>query len=187
MGKLIVSEFVSIDGVMEAPGGEEGYAHTGWVLRAFDQEWLDHKQAELMAFESHLLGRKTYESFAGAWPDRDGPMAEKINAMPKYVASSTLKKLDWNNSHLLIGDTAAAVSLLKAENVGDILVAGSHTLLQTLKANNLIDEYRMMVFPVVLGSGMKMFDETPERMELALIGTEVFKCGVVEMRWGRKG
>ena len=187
MGKLVVSEFVSIDGVMEAPGGEEGYAHTGWVLRAFDQEWLDYKLAELLAFESHLLGRKTYESFAEAWPQRDGPMAEKINAMPKYVASRTLKKVDWNNSHILQGDLAKAVTQLKETSKGDILVAGSHSLVQFLKQYDLVDEYHTTIFPVVLGSGMRMFDETPDRMELRLLGTDVMKCGVVVMRWGRMG
>jgi dihydrofolate reductase len=181
MGRITVSEFVSLDGVMEAPGGEPGYPHSGWVLKSFDQEWLEHKLAELMAHESHLLGRITFESFADAWPSRDGPMADKINAMPKYVASTTLKNPSWNNSHVLLGDTVKAVQNLKSSLKGDMLVAGSRTLVQTLKAHNLVDEYRLMIFPIVLGSGQRLFGQTPDTLELSFLSSKTFKNGVTEL------
>lgn len=187
MGKIVVSEFVSIDGVMEAPGGEPGYKHSGWVGRHFDQEWLDYKLAEVQSHEAHLLGRKTYESFAGAWPQRDGPFAEKINAMPKYVASTTLKTPAWNNSHVLQGDTTKAVTKLKGECHGDILVAGSRTLVAALKAADLIDEYRLMIFPVVLGSGMRMFDTAEDLKLLKLASCQPLRCGVVVLTYRAAG
>jgi dihydrofolate reductase len=183
MGKIVVTEFISIDGVMEAPGGEPGYKHSGWVLRQFNQEWLDYKLQEVLSHEAHLLGRITYESFAGAWPSRVGEFAVKVNAMPKYVASSTLKKPEWNNSHVLQGDTAKAVAKLKTEIKGDILVAGSRTLVRTLKEAVLVDEYRLMIFPIVLGSGMRLFDTAEEALSLKLAGTQAFDCGVVVLTY----
>jgi len=183
MGKLVVTEFVSLDGVMEAPGGEPGYKHSGWVLRQFNQEWLDYKLEEVLSHEAHLLGRKTYESFAGAWPQRVGEFAEKVNAMPKYVASTTLKNPDWNNSHVLQGDTARAVTKLKTDIKGDIMVAGSRTLVRTLKEADLVDEYRLMIFPIVLGSGMRLFDTAEEALSLKLASTQAFDCGVVVLTY----
>ena len=183
MGKIVVTEFVSIDGVMEAPGGEPGYEHTGWVARHFYQEWLDYKLREVLSHEAHLLGRTTYESFAGAWPKRDGEFAVKVNAMPKYVASTTLKNPEWSNSHVLQGDTAKAVAKLKTEIKGDILVAGSRTLVRTLKEADLVDEYRLMIFPIVLGSGMRLFDTAEEALTLKLAGTQAFACGVVVLTY----
>jgi dihydrofolate reductase len=130
MRELIVSEFVSVDGVMEAPGGEEGYKHTGWVLAVpQDPEQLKYKLDEVLAAEALLLGRVTYEGFAAAWPSRSGDFADKMNGMPKYVISATLvEPLEWNNSTLLAGDTAEEVSQLKQGDGGAILVAGSRTL-----------------------------------------------------------
>jgi dihydrofolate reductase len=178
--KLIVTEFVSVDGVMEAPGGEEGYKHTGWVLAAGqDPGQLKYKLDEVLAADAQLLGRVTYEGFAAAWPERSGEFADKMNSMPKYVASSTLKEpLEWNNSTLLAGDVAEEVSRLKQGEGGDILVAGSRTLVQTLMKHDLIDELRLMVFPVVLGSGRRLFpDDAADKTPLKLVDSKVFDSG----------
>jgi dihydrofolate reductase len=183
VGKIVVSEFMSLDGVMEAPGGEPGHRHTGWVARFPDAGQFKYKLEEVLAHEAHLLGRTTYESFAGAWPARTGRFAEKINAMPKYVASTTLATPDWNNTTVLQGDTATAVAKLKQELSGDILVAGSRTLVTTLRLNDLVDEYRLMVFPIVLASGMRLFDETDDATILELIGTQQFDNGIVNLTY----
>jgi dihydrofolate reductase len=179
MRKVIVTEFVSLDGVMEAPGGEEGYAHTGWVFQFQDPKQNQFKLDEMLEAEAHLLGRVTYEGFAAAWPSRRGEFADRMNSMPKYVASTTLKELDWNNSTLLEGDVAEAVSKLKQQDGGDILVAGSRTLVHTLMEHDLVDEYRLMIFPVVLGSGRRLFPETPDKTVLKLVDTQAFDSGVV--------
>lgn len=178
MGQIVVSEFVSLDGVVEAPGGEPGYRHTGWVARLQDEEQIQWKFREVLAHEALLLGRITYESFAGAWPSFTGAFADKMNSMPKYVASTTLKRVDWNNAHLLQGDAMAATARLKRELRGDILVHGSRTLANALRKHDLVDEYRLMVFPIILGSGMRLFEETPDATILALIGTETLRNGV---------
>jgi dihydrofolate reductase len=181
MRKLIVSEFVSVDGVMEAPGGEEGYKHTGWVL-AFphDPGQARYKLDEVLDAEAQLLGRVTYEGFAAAWPERGGEFADKMNSMPKYVVSSTLEEpLEWNNSTLLTGDVAEEVSQLKQGEGGDILVAGSRTLVQTLVEHDLIDEYRLMVFPIMLGSGRRLFpDDAADTIPLRLVDSKIFDSGV---------
>lgn len=178
MRKLIVTEFVSVDGVMEAPGGEPGYAHTNWVGDLMGPEEAEFKKQETLDAAAHLLGRITYESFAGAWPQRNGPMADKINAMRKYVATTTLNELEWNNSTIIEGDVAAGVTKLKQEDGGPILVAGSRTLVHTLMESGLIDELRLMVFPVVLGSGNRLFPDSPEKMPLELAETKTFASGV---------
>jgi dihydrofolate reductase len=178
---VVVTEFVSLDGVMEAPGGEPGYAHTGWVARVPDGGQFSYKLEEILEAEAHLLGRVTYESFAGAWPGRSDEVgfADKINAMPKYVVSSTLDRLEWNNSHLLEGDVIQAVRELKDRIGGVILIAGSRTLVQALLAHGLVDELRLMVFPVVLGSGARMLPGSSDRMELELVETRSWDSGVV--------
>ena len=163
MGKIVVSEFVSLDGVMEAPGGEPSYRHTGWVAKFPDAGQFKYKLDEILAHEAHLLGRRTYESFAGAWPARTGPFADKINSMPKYVASTTLATADWNNTTVLKGDTATAVATLKQQLAGDILVAGSRTLVTTLRRNDLVDEYRLMVFPSSSPAGCGCSTRPPTR------------------------
>jgi dihydrofolate reductase len=178
VSKLIVTEFVSLDGVMEAPGGEPGYPHSGWVSDMLGEEELEFKKQETLDAEAHLLGRVTYESFAGAWPQRNGPMADKINAMPKYVATTTLGELDWNNSSVIDGDVAAGVAKLKQEEGGPLLVAGSRTLVHTLMANDLIDELRLMVCPLILGSGDRVFRDSPDKTTLGLAGTKTFASGV---------
>jgi dihydrofolate reductase len=177
MRKLIVTEFVSLDGVMEP-----GYKHSGW-LAAFpdDPEWGKYKLDEVLEADALLLGRVTYEGFAAAWPSRtdEGGIADKMNSMPKYVVSSTLEELGWNNSSLLAGDVAEAVSALKQQDGGDILVAGSRTLVQTLIEHDLVDEYRLMVFPVILGSGRRLFpDDAADKKVLKLVDSRRFGSGV---------
>jgi dihydrofolate reductase len=160
MGKLVVTEFVSLDGVMEDPGGAEQYEHGGWTFR-FDQgpDGPPFKFDELKAADAQLLGRVTYEAFAKAWPTMEGTgeFGEKFNAMPKYVVSTTLEDPTWNNTTVLQGDLATEVRALKDRYEGDVLVSGSATLVQSLLAAGLVDELRLMVFPIVLGSGKRLF------------------------------
>lgn len=179
MRKVIVSEFVSLDGVMEAPGGEEGHPHSGWVFDFHDAGTERYKLDEVSGSDALLLGRVTYEGFAKAWPQRDGEFADKMNTMPKHVASTTLDELDWENSTLIEGDVADGVAQLKQQDGGDILVAGSRTLVHTLMENGLVDEYRLMIFPVVLGRGRRLFPETPDKTMLKLVDTRTFDTGVV--------
>jgi dihydrofolate reductase len=155
MGKIVVTEFVSLDGVFEDPGGAEGFEHGGWTF-AFSQDPA-FKLDELKAAEAQLLGRRTYEGFAKAWPAMQDPVgfADKMNSMPKYVVSSTLTDPEWNNS-TVIG--LSQVEALKDQHEGDILVAGSGQLVRGLTGLGLVDEYRLMVFPVILGSGKHLFD-----------------------------
>ena len=183
MGRIVVSEFVSLDGVVEAPGGEPNYRHTGWVATFQDEAQIAWKMREVMAHEALLIGRITYESFAGAWPHFKGPFADKMNAMPKYVASTTLKKPEWNNTHVLQGDAMAAVAKLKQELRGDILVHGSFILVNALKKHGLVDEYRLMVFPIILGSGRRMFEETEDATTLALVSTESLSNGAAVLTY----
>ena len=179
MGKLIVSEFVSIDGVMEAPGGEEGYKHSGWVFDFSDKKQEKYKLTETLDAEALLLGRVTYEGFAGAWPQRSGEFADKMNSMPKHVVSTTGPDLTWEGSELLGPDVAKEVRRLKQEDGGPLLVAGSGTLVATLLQDGLVDELRLMVFPVVLGSGRRLFPDSPDTIVLRLAGTQAFDTGVV--------
>jgi dihydrofolate reductase len=164
MGKIVVTEFISLDGVIEAPGGGEGYEHAGWSFKFNRGEDGDKfKLDELMAADVQLLGRVTYEGFAQAWPsmrDMDG-FGEKMNRMPKYVVSNTLAAADatWENSTVIRGeDLSGEIARLKEHVAGDILIAGSATLVRSLAQQDLVDEYRLMVFPIVLGSGKRLFD-----------------------------
>ena len=179
MRDLIVSEFVTLDGVMEAPGGEEGHPHTGWVFDFLGKEQEQYKLREVLDADALLLGRVTYEGFSAAWPQRSGEFADKMNGMPKFVASTTLQDLDWNNSTLIRGDVAEEVAKLKQQDGGPILVAGSRTLVHALMRRGLVDEYRLMIFPVVLGSGRRLFPETPDKTVLDLADTQTFDTGVV--------
>src|SRR5437868_14000309 len=154
MGKIIVTEFVSLDGVIEDPGGAEDFKYGGWTFEIDrGDEGNKFKLDETMEADALLLGRKTYEGFAAAWPSREGEFADKFNAMPKYVVSSTLTNPSWSNSTVLKGDVADQVRKLKQKQEGDIVVHGSARLVQTLLENDLVDELRLMVFPVVLGTG----------------------------------
>jgi dihydrofolate reductase len=185
MRNLIVSEFLTVDGVMEAPGGED-HPHAGWVFDFQSPEQNAYKLAEVMEAGSLLLGRVTYEGFAGAWPGRDDPQgfAAKMNAMPKHVASTTLDHLEWENSTLLEGDVPQAVAALKAGAGDPILVAGSRTLVQGLAAHDLVDEYRLMIFPVLLGSGRRLFaDGLADKTALELVDSQTFSSGVVNLTY----
>lgn len=183
MGRVVVSEFVSVDGVMESPGGENGYKHGAWVIHRIDPAWLQYKLEEVLSHEALLIGRKTYETFAGAWPTRTGEFADKMNRMPKYVASTTLKNPEWENTTVLQGDVPTAVAKLKKDLRGDLLVAGSHTLVQTLRKHGLVDEYRLVVFPIVLGSGMRLFDEMPDAAPLQLVRSRSVDNGAVILEY----
>jgi dihydrofolate reductase len=169
MGKLVVTEFVSIDGVFEDPGGAEAYEHGGWT---FDYDRGDDgngfKLDEVMEAEVQLLGRVTYEGFAAAWPSREGEFAEKLNGDPKYVVSTTLKDPAWQNTTVIDDDVVSEVSRLRDETDGVILVAGSGTLVRTLLEADLVDELRLMVFPTILGRGRRLFPDGIDRLRLKL-------------------
>lgn len=172
MRELIVTEFVTIDGVMEAPGGEASHPHSGWAMHDHTDQSLAYKGKEMEEADVHLLGRVTYESFAGAWPNRQGEFADKINAAQKYVVTSTLDELEWENSTKIEGDAVEGVRKLKESGDGPILLAGSCQLVHALHEAGLIDEYRLMVFPVVLGSGKRVFPETEDKTDLELVDVQ---------------
>jgi dihydrofolate reductase len=173
MGKLVVTEFVTLDGVMEDPGGAENFERGGWAFQFERGEEGDKfKFDELQASEAQLLGRVTYEGFAAAWPAREGEFAEKMNAMPKFVFSATLENPEWNNTTVLDGDLAKEVGKLKKRFSGDILVAGSAQLVRSLLARDLVDELRLMVFPVVLGAGKRLFADDAATTSLRLVETK---------------
>jgi dihydrofolate reductase len=184
MGRIVVSEFVSLDGVMEDPGGSEGTRNAGWTFR-FDRgsEGDRFKLDEVLDAEALLLGRVTYEGFAKAWPTMDDPVgfAAKMNAMPKYVVSNSLSDADaaWHNSKVVRGDAATELRALKDAVAGDLLVAGSASLVQTLVEHGLVDEFRLMVFPIVLGSGKRLFGDVSEAPVLALDGVSTIGAGIV--------
>jgi dihydrofolate reductase len=168
MGRIIVTEFVSMDGVMEAPGGEEGYKHTAWTFEFPDEGQYEVKTKELDDAEVQLLGRRTYEGFAAAWPEREqgeGPEAEfakRMNSMPKYVVSTTLEEATWQNTTIL--RSVDDVARLRDEIEGDILVAGSNTLVHSMLERDLVDVLRLMIFPVMLGSGKRIFPEMEDKL-----------------------
>ncbi|HEX5369476.1 MAG TPA: dihydrofolate reductase family protein [Dehalococcoidia bacterium] len=183
MGKIVVSEFVSLDGIMEAPGGEPGYKHTGWVFGYQSDDQVAYKLAEVLSHEAMLIGRTTYESFAGAWPERSGEFADRMNSMPKFVASTTLKVPAWSNTTVFDGDAMAAVARLKQELDGDLLVAGSRSLVDSLRQHDLVDVYRLMVFPIVLGSGKRLFDDAEDATRLQLIETQALTNGAIVLTY----
>jgi dihydrofolate reductase len=178
MRQLIVSEFITVDGVIEAPGGEPSHPHTGWVSDYFGPEIGAYKADEVFEAEALLLGRVTWESFSGAWPTYEGEMAVKMNAMPKHVVSSTLKDPGWNST-VIAGDVVAAVNELKAGDGGPIMVNGSATLVHTLIEHDLVDLYRLMVFPLSIGGGLRMFPDSRTKTALQLTDTIPFPRGVV--------
>ncbi len=178
MRQLIVTEFVTLDGRMEAPGGEPTHRHAGWTMEFGTPELYEFKLQETLAAESLLLGRVTYETFVGAWPSREGPFADKMNAMPKHVVSSTLRTATWNAT-VLDGDVPTAVTALKEQDGGPILVAGSCTLVHTLLTNGLVDELRLMMYPVTIGSGLSVFPETSDRTAYELVDLIRYESGAV--------
>jgi dihydrofolate reductase len=179
MGRIVVTEFVSLDGVVEAPGGGEDYKHAGWTFGiARGEEGDKFKLDETLNSEALLLGRVTYQGFAAAWPARNDAFAAKLNSMPKYVVSSTLEKAEWNNTTVLRGDVVEEVSKLRQALSGDIVVHGSPQLVQTLMEHDLVDELRLMVFPVVLGTGKRLFGETSDKKNLRLVDSKTVGAGV---------
>jgi dihydrofolate reductase len=176
--KLIVSEFVTLDGVMEAPGGEPTHPHTGWVIDYEAAEQIKYKFEEVLAAEILLIGRVTYESFAGAWPNYTGKFADRMNSMSKVVVSGTLTDPAWNNTIVLQGDVVDDVTELKSQDGGPVLVAGSKTLVHTLLDNDLVDELRLMVFPVTIGYGLRVFPETIKKTQWTMTDTLTFPSGV---------
>jgi dihydrofolate reductase len=179
MGQIVITEFVSLDGVMEDPGGAEGFKYGGWT---FEIDRGDAGNAfkldETMQSDALLLGRITYEGFAEAWPSREGEFAEKFNTMPKYVVSSTLREPSWSNTTVLDGDLRQAVKKIKQEHEGDVVVHGSRQLAQALLEDDLVDELRLMVFPVVLGSGKRLFGDTSDKKRLQLADSKIVGDGV---------
>ncbi len=187
MRKIVVSEFLSLDGVMEDPGGAEGTRHGGWTFQFNDPEGMKYKLDEVSDHDALLLGRTTYEGFAAAWPDMtdDVGFADKMNTMPKYVVSGTLQRTDWSNSTVLSGDPVQQISELKSEPGGDLLVAGSATLVRELLARDLVDELRLMVFPIVLGSGKRLFGDAPDARILQLVDSKPLMSGTVILTYRR--
>ena len=186
MGKLVVTEFMSLDGVMEAPGGED-FKYPGWSFE-FDRgdDGNEFKLQETLETDALLLGRVTYESFAGAWPLREGEFADKFNTMPKYVVSSTLEDPEWHNTTVLKGDAAEEAAKLKEAIDGIVQTPGSHRLVQALLENDLVDELHLMVFPVVLGTGRRVFGELSERRDWRLTESKpVGPDGVVVLVYER--
>ncbi len=187
MGKLVVTEFVSIDGVFEDPGGAEGYEHGGWTFeydRGNDGDTF--KLGELMEAQVQLLGRVTYEGFAAAWPSREGPFADKLNNDPKYVVSTTLTNPEWQNTKVISGNVVDGISKLKDETAGVILVAGSGTLVRALLGANLVDELRLMVFPTILGRGKRLFPDGIDRLKLKLAETKTVGTDGVQVQIYRR-
>jgi dihydrofolate reductase len=179
MGKIVVSQFTSVDGVIEDPGGAEDFERGGWAFKFERGEDGDRfKMDEVMSADALLLGRTTYEGFAAAWPSREGEFADKFNNMPKYVVSSTLAEPEWNNSTVLNGDVVEEVGKLRQELDGDIVVHGSAMLVQALLEHDLVDQLRLMVFPVVLGSGKRLFGDTSDTKPLQLVDSKVVGDGV---------
>ena len=174
MGKLVISENVTLDGVIQDPTGEEGFKFGGWFSRLADQDhaaWAQLELDEALASEALLLGRRSYEYFSSRWVSRTGEWADRLNTMPKYVVSSTLADPDWSNSTVLTGDPVTAVSKLKQRVAGDLVVYASGQLAHTLIEHNLVDELRLVVYPFVLGSGQRLFGETSDLKSLRLVGT----------------
>jgi len=179
MGRIVVTEFISLDGVIEDPGGAEDFKYGGWSFE-FDRGDAGNKFKldETMGSAALLLGRVTYKGFADAWPQRDGEFAAKFNTMPKYVVSSTVDGSEWTNTTVLDGDVAAAVRKVRDEVDGDIVVHGSGQLVQTLLEHDLVDRLHLMVFPVVLGAGQRLFGETTDRKRLKLVSNQTVGDGV---------
>ena len=185
--RIVVTEFVSLDGVMEAPGGEPDFKYPGWTFEfSRGDDGNQFKLDETRSSDALLIGRRTYESFAGAWPQREGEFAERFNSMPKFVVSTTLKDAEWNNTTVLdSGDATAQVRKLKEEFDGELQVPGSHRLVQELIESDLVDQINLMVFPVILGTGKKALEETPERRNLRLKESKVVGDGVLVLIYER--
>jgi dihydrofolate reductase len=186
MGKIVISENVSLDGVVQDPTGDEGFRHGGWFGQIGDkdrEEWAKVELHEAMGAEALLLGRRSYEWFAARWPSRSGEWADRLNSLPKYVVSSTLEDPDWNNSTVLKGDVVNEVSKLKQELDGEIVVYASRQLVRTLMKHDLIDELRLMVYPVVLGAGERLFGETSDKKSMRRLSTRTVGDGIAYLTY----
>ena len=173
MGKIVLSDNVSLDGVIQDPAGDEGFRRGGWVGLIKDRPGVNKLALdEALGTDALLLGRRSYEWMAARWPSRNGELADRLNSMPKYVVSSTLRDPDWNNSTVLKGDVVNEVSMLKQELNGEIVVVASFQLLRTLIEHDLVDELRLKVYPVVLGAGERLFGETSEKKPMRLVNTQ---------------
>jgi dihydrofolate reductase len=187
MGKIVVSENVSVDGVVQDPAGVEGFARGGWVGRVGDRGREDAAKVlldEALGAEAQLFGRRTYEFLAARWPSRGGELADRLNGMPKYVVSSTLEDPAWNNSTVVKGDVVNEVSKLRHGLNGEIVVAGSIQLVRTLIEHDLVDELRLMVYPVVLGDGERLFSETSDKKPMRLVNTRTVGDDLAYLTYG---
>ena len=186
MGKIVVSDNVSLDGVVQDPAGDEGFRVGGWVGKIKDRPELAKLTLdEALSANALLLGRRSYQWFAARWPTRSGELADRINGLPKYVVSSTLENPDWNNSTMLTGDVVNEVSKLKQEVDGEIVVWASFQLVRTLMEHDLVDELRMKIYPVVLGAGERLFGETSDKKPMRLVGTQSVDGEVVFLAYER--
>jgi dihydrofolate reductase len=184
MGRIVVSDNVSLDGVIQDPAGDEGFGRGGWVGLIKDRPGVNKLAlADALGAEALLLGRRSYEWFAARWPSRSGALADRLNALPKYVVSSTLEDPDWNNSTMLKGDVVDEVSKLKQELIGDILVPASFRLVRTLMEHDLVDELRLKIYPVVLGDGERLFGETSDKKPMRLVDTETIDGDVAYLTY----
>lgn len=185
MRKIIVTEFLTLDGVMEDPGGGDQSEYGGWSAQFWSEEAGKFKHDELFASGALLLGRVTYQGFAAAWPTMtdDTGFAERMNSLPKYVVSTTLEEVEWNNSKLIKGDLAEEISKLKQESGQDITVHGSGQLVNSLMQHDLVDEYRLMIHPIVVGGGKRLFKENLGTKKLSLVETQTFPSGVVVLNY----
>jgi len=188
MGKIVVSENVSLDGVVQDPTGEEGFRHGGWFFQIGDKDreaWAKLELDEALGTEALLLGRRSDEWFAARWLSRTGEWADRLNSLPKYVASSTLQEPRWTNSTVLAGDLVTEVSKLKQELAGDIVVYASIQLVHTLMEHDLVDELRLTLYPVVLGSGDRLFGETSDKKPMRLTNTQTLGDGLAFLTYER--
>jgi dihydrofolate reductase len=184
MGKIVVSENVSLDGVVQDPAGDEGFSRGGWVgLIAAREDVAKVALDEAVGAEAFLLGRRSYQWLAARWPSRSGELADRLNSLPKYVVSSTLEDPDWNNSTVLKGDAVEEVSKLKHGLNGEIVVAGSFQLLRALIEHDLVDEVRLKIFPVVLGAGERLFGETSDKKQMRLVDSQILGEGVAYLTY----
>jgi dihydrofolate reductase len=188
MGRIVVSDNVSLDGVIQDPAGDEGFRLGGWVGQIKDREEVNRAALEeALAGEALLLGRRSYEWFAARWPSRNGELADRLNSMPKYVVSSTLEDPDWNNSKVLRGGVVDEVSKLKQELAGELVVLASFQLVRTLLEHDLVDVFRLKIYPVVLGAGERLFGEVSDEKRMRLVDTTTLDGDVAFLTYERFG
>jgi dihydrofolate reductase len=186
MGKIVVSDNVSLDGVIQDPAGDEGFRFGGWVGQIKDREEVNELAlAEALGAEALLLGRQSYEWFASRWPSRSGGLADRLNSLPKYVVSSSLEDPDWNNSTVVAGDAVEEVSRLRGEIGGEIVVLASFQLVRTLMEHDLVDELRLKIYPVVIGTGERLFGETRDTRSFRLVHTQTLDGDVALLTYER--